>query len=306
MTLTEKGRQHLIYFLVLILVVSGLLFYNYYTSTKLKEDYNSKILQTLDSLKKTRTELVESISNSDIKIDSVNNDITTYKLTNQEDIKNLNSLIKQIEQQSNLQLEELKSDIKNVQVQSGDFTGIVEEVLSSTVSVLTNKGVGSGAIIRSDGFIITNHHVIAEASTIQIKTYEGRRHNADLVGSNPEYDVAILKVDTELTPLDFGDSEEVKISNKVIAVGNPAGLEFTVTEGTISASREFNNIKYIQHSVPINKGNSGGPLIDKNGEIIGINNFKVSGSESLGFALSSNEAESIANSIIENFNAQNE
>ena len=112
MTLSEKGRQNLIYFLVLILVVSGLLFYNYYTATQLKEDYNTKILQTLDSLKKTRTELVDSINTADIKIDSVDNNLMNYKVSNQENIKNLNSLIKQIEQQSNLQLEELKSDIK--------------------------------------------------------------------------------------------------------------------------------------------------------------------------------------------------
>ena len=117
--------------------------------------------------------------------------------------------------------------------------------------------------------------------------------------------VTVLKINApDLQALAFGDSDELKVGEKVIAAGNPAGLDFTVTEGIVSAFRTFsNNLDYIQTDVPINPGNSGGPLINTKGEIVGINNFKVGGFESLGFAIASDEVDTIVRSLINEYEA---
>ena len=136
--------------------------------------------------------------------------------------------------------------------------------------------------------------------------YSGKTYNVNiLAGYDNNADIAVLKIDaSDLRALKFGDSDEVKVGEKVIAAGNPAGLSFTVTEGIVSAFRTFNNVNYIQTDVPINPGNSGGPLINTKGEIIGINNFKVGGFEGLGFAISSSNVRSVVNKIIDEYEAK--
>tara|TARA_Y100000310_G_scaffold168197_2_gene168265 strand:- start:1973 stop:2902 length:930 start_codon:yes stop_codon:yes gene_type:complete len=309
--MNEKTKQHLIYGIILVVIVSSIIFYSNYNYSQLRTDYNLKIAKTENQLKNTESTLKEDITtlqtNTDTKIDLVNSDLTSYKDLNRKDIDNIRNLITQIEEQSNLQLQELKSDIKNIQIQSADFTGIIDDVLLAVVSVVTNKGLGSGAIIREDGYIVTNLHVVDGASAIRVDTYDHDRHSAELIGYDAQHDIAILKVDATLKILEFGDSDDSKVGSKVIALGNPAGLDFTVTEGIISATREFNGIGYLQTDVPINPGNSGGPLVDKRGNLIGINNFKVGGLESLGFSVTSNEVSPIADNIISNYLAsQNE
>ena len=221
----------------------------------------------------------------------------------------MSSLIDQIEQQSNIKLTELKNELKDVQIKSADFSAIVDDVLQSVVSVKTNVGQGSGAIISTKGYIVTNVHVINGASTISAVTYSGNTYDANTVaGYDSNADIAVLKIDAPgLKSLSFGNSDSLKVGEKVIAAGNPAGLGFTVTEGIVSAFRTAENgIQYIQTDVPINPGNSGGPLINARGEIVGINNFKVSstGFEGLGFAISSNNARNVANKIISDYEAK--
>jgi serine protease Do len=123
-----------------------------------------------------------------------------------------------------------------------------------------------------------------------------------MVGTDRELDIALLKIEGNFNSVDLGDSDDTKIGEKVIAIGNPLGLEFTLTEGVISARDRIgsNGLPYyFQIDVPINPGNSGGPLINTEGEVIGINNFKVQGAEGLGFALEINEAKEAINSIAE-------
>ena len=116
-----------------------------------------------------------------------------------------------------------------------------------------------------------------------------------------------IKVNANLQSLRFGDSDDVKVGERVIALGNPAGLSFTVTEGIVSAVRRSGpnglNI-YIQTDVPINPGNSGGPLVDANSRIIGLNNFKIGGFEGLGFAIESNAVKQVTDDIISQYLSQ--
>ena len=168
--------------------------------------------------------------------------------------------------------------------------------------------LGSGAVIDDNGFIVTNYHVVEGASRHRVLTQDGKMHNAALIGYSQPYDVALLKIAPGYQALRYGNSDELQVGEKVIAVGNPLGLSFSVSEGIVSGlnrGRENFPGTYIQTDVAINPGNSGGPLINQQGEMIGINNFKISGEtiEGLGFALTSEDAKKVTDGLIEKYNA---
>jgi len=232
------------------------------------------------------------------QVDLLENLLQTAQKENQEKITGLSVSIDKVEKDSNLKLDELKQEVNNINIQSADFSAIVDDVLVSVVSVATNNGQGSGAIISADGYIVTNNHVVEGAAQIKVLAYKGDIYDANLIGSNKDSDIAVLKIDGNFKALDFGDSNDIRVGEKVIALGNPGGLDFTVTEGIVSAIRQANGITYIQTDVPINPGNSGGPLVNKKGEIIGINNFKIRDFEGLGFAIASNIVKDSVDQII--------
>ncbi|MEA2840776.1 MAG: serine protease Do [Methylobacteriaceae bacterium] len=160
--------------------------------------------------------------------------------------------------------------------------------------------VGSGSIVDANGLIVTNRHVIDNAYEITVTLQDGTTHNARLLGKGLGFDLAILKVDVgyPLPAIKIGDSDEIRVGDRVLAIGNPLGLKGTVTSGIISAlHRDLNGTPYnqfIQVDAAINHGNSGGPLFNMKGEVIGINNqifseSSTSGSIGLGFAIPSND-----------------
>ncbi len=310
-------KRLLIIFVVAIVLVSGsiVLYYNN-TIKKVQLDYNNKITtlnrNILNSINEMQNSLENEIfllqSNLTLKLNLVENNLNNFRQQNEQEINTLNNLIDQIEKQSNLQLLELRQELSSIQVESGDFSAIVEDVLQSVVSVGTDKGQGSGVIIDSDGFIVTNYHVVRYANIIQVLTYEDTYdknvYSAQLIGYDNVVDVAVLKIEGSFNKLRFGDSDDVNIGERVIALGNPAGLGFSVTEGIVSSVHRIgpNNLNvYTQTDVPVNPGNSGGPLVDSNSRIIGINNFKLIGFESLAFAIESNTVKEVAESIIDQY-----
>jgi len=182
-----------------------------------------------------------------------------------------------------------------------DFSLVIEEAIKKVVTVTTDLSAGTGFIVADGSYIITNNHVIEGSNTIQVQTYANEVYVAELVGADANADIAVLKISGELDAFELSDSDEVVIGEKVIAIGNPLGLSFTVTEGIVSAlHREGPNglQAYIQTDVTLNPGNSGGPLVNKDGKIIGMANFKVGGAEALGFALESNTLRKTANEIV--------
>jgi serine protease Do len=170
-----------------------------------------------------------------------------------------------------------------------------------------SQALGSGFVISEDGFIVTNNHVIQGADEINIEFYSGREMTATVVGTDPNTDLALLKVDAD-EPLPFvpwGDSETMRVGDWVIAVGNPLGQGFSVSSGIVSArgralSGSFDD--YIQTDAAINRGNSGGPLFNMDGEVIGVNTAILSpsgGSIGIGFAMSSRVATNVISQLLE-------
>jgi S1-C subfamily serine protease len=181
-----------------------------------------------------------------------------------------------------------------------DFSGIIEEAVESVVTIRTDVSQGSGFIVDDEGYIVTNYHVVENAQAATIITSDGESHTVSLVGSDPELDIALLKINGAYEEIRLADSNEINVGEQVVAIGNPLGLQFSVTQGIVSAVHRPgpNNIEaYVQIDAALNPGNSGGPLINKGGEVIGINNFKIGDSESLGFALESNFIKDSVNEI---------
>jgi len=308
----DSTKVLLISIFVILVVAGGIIYYYNDKIQTLNDDFNTKLLllnkDILTNLNRVQQDLQEDISgvrdDLSMEVDLLDNDLKNYREKSNEDIKNLNSLVDEIEKQSDIKLEELKEEISTIQVKSADFSVIIDNVLKSVVSVGTNRGQGSGAVIDDRGFIVTNYHVIERANLIRILTKDGNVYDATLIGFNDIVDIAVLKVDADLTELRFGNSDNVKIGERVIALGNPIGLSFTVTEGIVSAVHREGPNKldiYLQIDVPINPGNSGGPLVNTNSRIIGINNFKIGGFEGLGFAIESNSVKEVTDDIIEKY-----
>jgi putative serine protease PepD len=212
----------------------------------------------------------------------------------------------------------------HVERPEGSVAAIAAAALPSVVSieVRAEQGVasGSGMILKADGYILTNNHVVAEAASgadVTVTFSDGHEQPAELVGATPDYDLAVIRVEeTGLEPLVLGNSDEVVVGDSVLAVGSPLGLEATVTTGIVSAlhrpvkageAAEAAFIDAIQTDAAINPGNSGGPLVNSAGEVIGINSAiaqgpgttAATGNIGLGFAIPSNQARHTAEQLIE-------
>jgi Do/DeqQ family serine protease len=166
-------------------------------------------------------------------------------------------------------------------------------------------GSGSGVIVDPDGHIITNNHVVGEASEVEVRLSDKTKLFAQVVGKDPDTDLAVLKVTSErpLPSVHFGDSSMVRVGQWVLAVGNPFGLDRTVTLGVVSGvGRENINLSryenFIQTDASINPGNSGGPLFNLRGEVIGINTAIINFAQGIGFAIPSNMAKLVMNQLI--------
>lgn len=170
------------------------------------------------------------------------------------------------------------------------------------------KGIGSGVIYRDDGYILTNHHVVADAEGIVVVLADGRRFDGTVVGGDALTDLAVVKVEAQGLPVAaFADSNELRVGQLAIAIGNPLGQANTVTSGVVSAvnrdllvdPRENRYLEgMIQTDAAINPGNSGGPLINQNGEVIGVTTAIIEQAEGIGFAIPSTTAKTIGDQII--------
>ena len=242
---------------------------------------------------------------------------------------------KNSEQEKSISLKELPKYTKNALQTQDAFVSIHNSAKDSIVNIRTKKTVkvntynpleallfgnsggeetresgalGSGFVVSKDGYIVTNNHVIDGADEIYVKFSDGREYKTKLVGTSPEVDIAVLKINSNETfkPLAFANSDEVQVGQWAIAFGNPMGLNDSMTAGIVSAAgRSSLGIEqienFIQTDAAINQGNSGGPLIDINGRVIGVNTAIYSqsgGSVGLGFAIPANLVVRVKDSII--------
>jgi putative serine protease PepD len=203
----------------------------------------------------------------------------------------------------------------------GSIAALVQAVQPSVVSISaegsSSAGSGSGFIYRSDGYIITNNHVIANAAnsgTIEVTLFDRSTHQATLIGRNSSYDLAVIKIDkNDLIPLRIGNSDQLNVGDTTIAFGSPLGLRGTVTSGIVSALNrpviaggigDQSYISAIQTDAAINPGNSGGPLVNAAAEVVGVNSaiatlgIGSSGSIGLGFAIPISQVQRIIQEII--------
>ncbi|MCL2011057.1 MAG: Do family serine endopeptidase [Synergistaceae bacterium] len=168
------------------------------------------------------------------------------------------------------------------------------------------RGRGSGFVVSRDGQILTNNHVVDGADKITVTMSDGTTYEAEILGRDPTFDLAVIKIDPEsdLTALELGDSDMIEVGEWVVAIGNPYGFEHTVTVGVISAkdrtinARNVNFDGFLQTDAAINPGNSGGPLLDMDGKVIGINTAIVPYAQGLGFAIPVNMAKQIMEDLV--------
>ena len=339
MKVSNDKKQHIYYFSILIVVITSFVLLGNYNIHLLRQDYNSQIsllkidVQVLEKNLVDKQQQIDELNSLVSETDQKIEDASTKYETG---IKSLRETTQAYE----MQIGELNQQISDLAVESESFSTIISQVIESVVSVSTNAGQGSGAIISKDGKVVTNYHVIKGATRASIITYGGDSYAVGLMGYNEKNDIAVLKMVTNDTfdYFDFGGSDNLKAGQKVVALGNPLGLSFTATEGIISSPLRLadDGLYYIQTDVSlnpvskgiisglsrsisaalgtkgemehlrgvlqtdvaINQGNSGGPLINSKGELIGINNFKVSGYEGLGFAIPSNRAQEVIEEIL--------
>ena len=188
----------------------------------------------------------------------------------------------------------------------------IPAVVSISASTGSGSSTGTGVVLSANGYLLTNYHVIRQALAINVTLTDERELRATLVGEDPVSDLAVLRVDAEdLTPAQFGDSDGVRVGDSVVAIGDPLGVELrgTMTDGIVSAiSRDVQVdgrvMNLIQTNAALNSGNSGGPLINQFGQVIGINTMKIgnfadsSGVEGLGFAIPSATVKEIVNQLL--------
>jgi S1-C subfamily serine protease len=192
------------------------------------------------------------------------------------------------------------------------FVAVVERVRASVVQIQTNAGLGSGVVFDGKGDVVTNNHVVSGATTIQVTTAEGKTQTASLVGAFAMGDLAVIRVPDPIQPAAFADSSTLKVGMLVLAVGNPLGLQSSVTEGivsaldrTVSESGGVTLPDTVQTSAAINPGNSGGALVDLSGRVIGIPTLtavdpNLGVANGIGFAIPANTVKDIATQIIAN------
>lgn len=221
--------------------------------------------------------------------------VGTYDSVYQENFNQISDAI--LRQQKNFD-----EEIKTLKSSQEDFSGVVEDVVRGVVTIRTDNSIGTGFFVNSRGYIVTNFHVIKDSEkSIEAITYDREVYKATLVGKDETRDLALLLVPGNFDYLELAEKEDIQVGKKVIAIGNPLGLSFTVTEGIISGIDRVGPsglAEYVQTDVSLNPGNSGGPLIDTQGKAVGINNFKIGGAEALGFSLSSPVIKQQVNSML--------
>jgi serine protease Do len=181
---------------------------------------------------------------------------------------------------------------------------VAKQVRPAVVSISREGGSGSGVVIRREGVILTNAHVVGDHKTLDVQLADGRKFQGQVVGVDPTVDIAVVKVPAnDLPEAPITDSDQLQVGQTAIAIGNPLGLKGTVTTGVVSATNRQRSaddfVGFVQTDAAINPGNSGGPLLDSQGRVIGINTWIIGRASGLGFAVPINVAKEVATQVLD-------
>ena len=325
--------RHLLYLnIVMIVAFSILAVYVVY-------DYNAKLASLSDSqqqkLNGLETKVVSQLDSmrqdTSSRLVSLGNDMNSTRSSlasmdgelkssiqnyNYQALVRDNALSDSIQKTSNRSSSELSSfqqQLNKVSEASVDFSPIIPKALNAVVTIgRKDQGAfitgGSGVLINNFGYIVTNYHVIDDIRSIFVRTHDDSEYAATIVGKDESWDIAVIKLVTEKKSFEYlgwGNSDALFVGQHILAIGNPVGLESTVTEGILSNTKRLvtgeRDIYYLQTDVAINAGNSGGPLIDEEGKIVGIATMKYSkvGVEGLSFALRSNDVQGVVMNLLQ-------
>jgi len=296
--------------LVIILSIGGFAFYHHTTMLNLRSDMAAQNNALQTTLQNAKSALENELFVLDQKFNLKTIELEQVDQQFHERLVGTSKEIKTVRTESQLGIleiaeksEELESDILSINVESQDLSVIISRVIDAVVSVRTDKSIGSGAIIDSRGYIVTNNHVMEGASSAAVVTYDKKVHSVQLLARSPELDLALLKISEsqgQFPKFKFASDRLLRVGQRVAAMGSPGGLDFTVTEGIVSSLLRTNNqgTEFLQTDVSINPGNSGGPLINIEGHIVGINTMKKQGFEGIGFAIKADQVEDFVDDAI--------
>jgi len=321
--------KHLVFMnaaiIVLIIIAYGYLSYDFHSRIaekdqkllQTRQELETKIannkIQTENSIGVLKTNLQKNISNLRIEMETqdrqINTAITTVETESKSRDATLAGGVQALRSESSTELEKLTGQLTEVEGKQVDFTKIIPDVLKSVVTIGEEDGAlfnmaGSGVIISVNGQIVTNYHVIDELKNYRVRTHDQEIHKAVLIGYDQTWDIAVLKIaDKNYPRLQWADADKLYVGQSVMAIGHPEGLEETVTQGIISNSYRYIqgiDVPFLQTDVAVNGGNSGGPLIDKDGKVVGVmaRKFTGSGVEGLGFAIRCDDAQKVIAKIL--------
>ncbi len=295
-------KIHLTYGFILLITIVGILSYTHSQQTRIQSDFTNQLSVLTQQLHDQEQNLSTQINQLEQSVNQKTSQLNQSIQERGDEIAGLSGKLSDVETQSKQQVAQLQDSLSRLKIENQDFSQVIDDSVPSVVSISTNLATGSGFIIDRDGHIVTNYHVIKGATAAAVDTSNGERYRVKIIGYNERADVAVLQINaTGLHSIQFGNSDNLKVGEKVIAVGSPGGYDFSVSQGIISATHRIDGIgrELVQIDVPINPGNSGGPLIDANGKVVGMNTLKIKDFEGVGFALSSNYVSDIVDTILE-------
>ncbi len=325
--LSPNQKEVVLFVAMLIVVLSAALGYHSLSLEGLEDIYSQQIHQVRNEVAKNNQVLAYELQKVQEELKAKNRALEqqirenarqleggiTGKLTylenqQRETLSDITKQLQSIQKLNGEKITLLEDELQSINVKTENYAPTIQKALLSVVTIDTLRGKASGFVVKSEpgkAWIVTSNHVIEQTPDTTkvaiVRTNQQKKYEAQVVGMNSVYDIALLMIEVQgetLAPLLFGDSNMVKVGDKAFALGNPGGFGVSVTEGIISATNRFvNGVPFIQTDSTINQGSSGGPLINKQGQVIGVNSLKIVGLEGVNLAIPSKLVEKIVSDL---------